>query len=552
LYQSNYSFRFISISFYLIKSLHSIMGPNVNAGAEAPDEVVTPNDDVEQQEEKSMAMHEEPEGVKKYTTSSQRDMEDTRTKDFVVYVAVTAALGGLIFGYDIGGAGATFVMAGFREHFNWDCPPGVPTCEHATQNQEDLEKGLINGLFGAGAAVGALLAPLIFNNYGRKLTLGLGALLFIIGAALQAGAVNIVMLYVPRLISGAGIGMLSMCSPVYIAELAPEHRRGQLATLWQLAITTGIVLVSILNIWLAEWSDGWRVSYGGNILFAVILLGLLTKMPESPHFLVGKHRHDEAKEALAMVRFEDQVEWELEQLEMEVKMAEDRGEAGWSEVFDNSNNRMGYRMFIGCSLQSLQQLSGINAIMFYAPVILENFFGSAGSIYGALALNIVNFFSTFITIFTVERWGRVMILFTGAIIMCVSLIPNAILSSLPETNGIGVGVVVFCAFYVVGFAYSWGPIVWVVCAEMFPMRERGKANSITTFSNWFWTTIVGQVFPIASSASLSGCFGFFAGVVFVAIFFVYLYLPETANRTATEIDEEFVNHKPEVPRKKWV
>ena len=95
-------------------------------------------------------------------------------------------------------------------------------------------------------------------------------------------------------------------------------------------------------------------------------------------------------------------------------------------------------------------------------------------------------------------------------------------------------------------------VVWVVCAEVFPMRERGKANSLSTFTNWFWTTIVGALFPMAQTASLWGCFTFFAVVIFCAIFFVYLYLPETANRTATEIDEEYNNHKPGFPRKKWV
>ena len=249
--------------------------------------------------------------------------------------------------------------------------------------------------------------------------------------------------------------------------------------------------MSILNIWLAEWDEGWRVSYGGNIFFSVILLALMTIMPESPHYLVSKHRHEEAKKALLKVRFEDQIEWEIEQLEMEVKLAEVRGEANWAEVFDNNNSKMGYRVFIGCALQSIQQLSGINAIMFYAPRILEGFFGATGSIYGALALNIVNFFSTFITILTVERFGRVMILFSGAIVMCISLIPNAVLASIGGDGlGIGIGVVVFCALYVIGFAYSWGPVVWVVCAEMFPMRERGKANSLTTFTNWFWYDMV--------------------------------------------------------------
>ena len=327
----------------------------------------------------------------------------------------------------------------------------------------------------------------------------------------------------------------------YIAECAPESHRGQMATLWQLAITTGIVLVSILNIWLAEWDEGWRISYAGNCVFSVLLLGLLTIMPESPHFLVRHNRDEEAEQSLLKTRFEDQVSWELEELKLEAEEANEMGVASWSEVFDDSNNKMKTRTLTGVLLQTFQQLSGINAVMFYAPNILSTFFGSTASIYGALALNVVNFFSTFITIFSVERWGRVWLLFTGGILMFLALIPNAVLSSIPDPTQAmgkyrtaasslltccsipltmdilsGVGVILCCALYVVGFAYSWGPVVWVVCAEMFPMRERGKANSLTTFSNWFWTTVVGAVFPHASSASLAGCFGFFAAVVFVA------------------------------------
>merc|ERR1712176_365965 len=459
-----------------------------------------------------------------------------------------------IFGYDIGGAGATFVMDGFRTHFGWSCSTDDLTCIAATQNQEDVQKGLINGLFGAGAALGALLAPSVFNSYGRKLTLSVGAIVFTIGAALQAAASSMMMLIIPRLLSGAGIGVLSMCSPVYIAEVAPEHRRGQLATLWQLAIVTGIVLVSVLNIWLAEWDEGWRISYGGNIVFSVALAALMTIMPESPHFLMSKHRHEDARAALATVRFDDQIEDELKQLENEVRMTKDLGEASWSEVFDNGNAKMRFRTLTGCALQTIQQLSGINAIMFYAPVIFHKFWGPAGGLYGSLALNVINFFSPFITIATVERWGRALILFSGAIVMFIALTGCAIMNAIdPDgtSNAVGVSVLLFCALYVVGFAYSWGPIVWVVCAEMFPLRQRGKATSLTTFTNWFWTTVVGAVFPIASTASLEGCFGFFAVVVFVASFFVYFFLPETANRTATEIDEEYEKHKAEFPRKKW-
>ena len=142
-------------------------------------------------------------------------------------------------------------------------------------------------------------------------------------------------------------------------------------------------------------------------------------------------------------------------------------------------------------LQTFQQLSGINAIMFYAPIIFDDFFGNKGGIYGSLALNVINFFSTFITMATIEKFGRVKILFSGGILMCFALIVTASLSGVDEAHAgdvanqsLGIGIIVFCALYVIGFAYSWGPVVWVVCAEMFPMRERGKANSLSTFSNW--------------------------------------------------------------------
>lgn len=486
-------------------------------------------------------------GLSALDHSLSREKADDRAKPFVVMVAVTAALGGLIFGYDIGGAGATFVMDGFKANFGWDT---------ASQRSIDADTGLINGLFGTGAALGALAAPTLFNSKGRKPTMMAGATLFTVGAALQAAAVSMPMLYVPRLMSGAGIGMLSMVSPVYIAEVAPESHRGQLATLWQLAITAGIVLASILNIWLAEWDEGWRISYGGNILFSLALLAILPFMPESAHFLVGQGRKDEAREALTKVRFENQVDWEIQELEMETLEAEARGEASWGEVFDDGNNKMRTRVVTGVLLQSIQQLSGINAIMFYAPIIFEDFFGSKGGIYGALALNVVNFFSTFITMMTIERFGRAFILFTGGIMMFLALVIEAALSAVDanrdeHSQELGIAIIALCAIYVIGFAYSWGPVVWVVCAEVFPIRERGKANSLTSFANWFWTTVVGAVFPIASTASLAGCFGFFAAVVFLAIFFVYFCLPETANRTAPEIDREYAEHKAAFLRKKW-
>ncbi len=206
---------------------------------------------------------------------------------------------------------------------------------------------------------GAMVAPMVFDKMGRKVCMYGAAWTFILGAALQTAAVNMPMLYIPRLLSGFGIGALSMCSPVYIAELAPEHRRGQLGTLWQVAITAGIVLVSILNIWLADWSNGWRISYGGNIVFALILVGMLSVMPESPRWLLAQDRPADARAALLKVRFEDQMDREMETIVLEVHEEREAGRATWKEVF-SVENKMRYRVYLGCALQSIQQLSGVS------------------------------------------------------------------------------------------------------------------------------------------------------------------------------------------------
>jgi len=462
----------------------------------------------------------------------------TRTKPFIVLVAACAALGGLIFGYDIAGAGATFLMPGFQEHFGWN---------NMTTSEIDQDKAFINGLFGAGATIGAVSIPYVADKYGRRPTLFVATLVFIFGASLQAAAPTMAVMYAGRVFSGFGIGALSMVSPVYISELSPEHVRGQLSTLWQLAITAGILIAAAANIGLAKWDQGWRISYGGNILFAIVLLLALIFMPESPRYLAGKGLDEKARAAMATVRYDDEVDDEVEEVKAEAMEEKKHGVASWRELF-SSDNKMRYRLFLGVSLFSIQQLSGINAVMFYAPTILQNFFGDYESIIGTFVLNFINFASTFITIYTVEKFGRVKLLVTGAVVMCCALLANAVLSSVEQSATIGYIVVVFAAIYIIGFAYSWGPVAWVVCAEFFPLRARGKATGLTSMSHWLWTTIVGAVFPMASTASLSGCFAFFSVMTAVGGIMVYTFMAETANLTILEIDEAYANHKPKLLR----
>ena len=276
----------------------------------------------------------------------------------------------------------------------------------------------------------------------------------------------------------------------------------------------------------------------------------LIYMPESPRWLAANATDEELLHALKKLRYDDEIESEIMQLREEVTEEKKIGNASWSEVF-STDNSMRKRLILGMSLQGFQQLCGINAIMFYAPDILNTFFTEDQAIAGTFALNTINFLATFITVATIERFGRVKLLVTGGVIMFFSLIINAILSSLGQTLTIGYCVLTFASLFIIGFAFSWGPVVWVVCSEIFPVRHREKATGLTTMTNWIFTTLVGGVFPFASSASLTGCFGFFAGAIAVGITVVYFFLPETANLSILQIDSAFKAHKPVLKRKIW-
>ncbi len=474
---------------------------------------------------------------------------EPRTRGFVILLASAAALGGLIFGFDIGGAGGTFVMDGFRQHFGWDDATGSQV---VTDSQISFDKGMINGCFGVGAAIGAILNPAIADHFGRRLCLFASTTMFVAGATVQVISPVMSAMWVGRLIGGLGIGMLSMCVPVYIAEAAPEHTRGKLATLWQLATTIGILIASCANAGLEHVEWGWRVSFGGNIAFAVVLLASLLVLPESPRWLASRGRTDELRAVLRKLRFEDEVERELVEVTLEVEEARALGSSQWIEMF-SSTNRLGYRVLLGMGLQMFQQLSGINSVMFYAPDILTTFFSKTTALYGTLALNAINFLSTFLTIYAIDRTGRVFLLLVGGATMCLTLVPLAILSAIeasePSTpDSLGYAVVCLAAVFVVSFAYSWGPVVWVLCSEAFPLRARGKAAGLTTATNWVFTTVIGATFPIAQQTSLSGCFGFFAVLIATGTVVVYLFLPETANLTSLQIDAAFEGHEPLVCR----
>jgi MFS family permease len=246
---------------------------------------------------------------------------------------------------------------------------------------------------------------------------------------------------------------------------------------------------------------------------------------------------------MAKLRYEDEIDDEVRKIRKEVAEEERLGVASWRELLSD-DNQMRYRLMLGITLNIVTQLSGINAIMFYAPDILDTFFTPSQAIVGAFALNLINFLSTFITVWAVDKLGRIKLLLSGGLLMLFALIGCSICATLEQTKTVGWMVLISCSFFIIGFAYSWGPVIWVICSEIFPLRARGKATGLTTTSNWMSATVVGAFFPLASTISLPACFAFFAFFVALGTAEIYLFAPETANRTILEIDESFARHKP--------
>jgi len=283
-------------------------------------------------------------------------------------VALTSAISGLVFGFDIGGSGGTFVMDGFRKQFGWPLNASGEADPPFVADQQ----GWITGCFALGCVFGSLPSGFLVDRFGRARTLQGLTFIFTVGALVQLLSNGMAMLYAGRVISGVGCGGLSMAATLYQSEIAPNCIRGLIVSMQQLAVTFGIFLAGLFNIGLQHWDEGWRLSYGGKSFFSTILFIALFFMPESPRWLVAHGRTDEAKEALGKIRHADEVEPEfqaiVEAVEEERSERTEEQTVGWSSLF-SSHELMSYRTLVGFMVQLFQQFTGINAVMY---VVLSN------------------------------------------------------------------------------------------------------------------------------------------------------------------------------------
>jgi len=437
-------------------------------------------------------------------------------KGYVILISVVAALGGLLFGFD------TAVISGT---INFIQPYFGLSEAGLGWTVSSLLFGCIAGVFMAGKAG---------DHYGRKKVLMAAALLFFISAVGSASAHSLIFFLFARILGGIAVGVASILSPMYIAELAPAKYRGTLVSLNQLAIVIGILVAFFSNYLLVGTGENnWRWMLLVMAAPAVLLFFSLFLVPESPRWLVARGRNDDAFKVLVKTSGKEFAAAELIEIEETLKNQEE------SKFSDLLAPKIKPLLFIGIILAVFQQITGINTIMYYAPKIFANVGQSNDSaLLQTILIGGTNLVFTLVAMVLIDRFGRKLLIVIGSTGMMLML---AGLSALYFTNQTsGVLVLVFILGYIAFFAASLGPALWVVAAELFPNRLRSKGMSIAIVSLWIACTVVTIAFPIMLE-KLSGGITFliFALICLANLLYVLKYVPETKGKTLEELEKEF-------------
>jgi SP family arabinose:H+ symporter-like MFS transporter len=437
---------------------------------------------------------------------------------FTFGISAVAALGGLLFGFD------TAVISG-----------AIPYLEMAFHLNE-YSLGWAVGSVLIGCAAGALAAGRIADRYGRRFVLLTCAILFAVSGA-GAGLSNALSSFSAfRFMGGLAVGATAVVSPMYIAEVAPAAWRGRLVSLYQLAIVLGILLAYFSNYLFADLGTrGWRWMFASQALPSAIFWTSLLLVPETPRWLVGRHRNSEAAAILARTLGGDEARQAL------VSIEQSFGEGHVSVSFTDLLGRT-YRpmLAIGILLAIFQQITGINAILYYAPVILaKTGLNTSSSLFQTIGIGAVNVLATLAAIVWIDRLGRKRLLLAGSCAMGVCLAAVALCFHYDYFDGYIV--LVGMLLYVAAFAATLGAATWVYLAEMFPNRIRGVALSAATLALWLADFAVTYTFPVMtkhlSAATTLGCYAVFCAVAFL---YVLIKVPETRGRSLEEIEFLFV------------
>ncbi|KAF1835653.1 general substrate transporter [Decorospora gaudefroyi] len=475
-------------------------------------------------------------------------------------LCVFAAFGGILFGYDSGYINGVLAMNFFKQEF------GSPSNDKEAYNgllYKTWEKSLIVSILSAGTFFGALVAGSVADWVGRRSTIIAGCTIFSAGVILQVASTTVALLVPGRLIAGFGIGFVSAVIILYMSEVAPKRFRGAIVAGYQFCITIGLLLASVVDNGTKNLMDSssYRIPMGLQWLFAVVLGVGLFLLPESPRWYVKKGRRDDAARSLGTLRGQpadsEFVADELNELIANHEYEMRHMNAGWADCFrggwkPSSNLR---RVVLGMALQMMQQWTGVNFIFYYGSTFFKTV-GIQNAFLVSMITTAVNVCSTPISFWTIEKFGRRMLLIYGAIGMLVCEFVIAIVGTVDEgSKAAGMCLIVFTCIYIFFFASTWGPGAWVLIGEIFPLPIRAKGVALSTASNWFWNFVIGFITPYMVDqdyGNLKAKVFFIWGATCTAcVVFAYFLVPETKGLSLEQVDRMLEETTPRNSAK-WV
>lgn len=437
-------------------------------------------------------------------------------------VAIVASLGGLLSGYDTG------VISGALLFINetWDLSISL--------------QGLVVSSVLIGAVIGAATNGVLADIFGRKKIIMATAIIFILGSILCGFAPNVYVLIISRIFVGLAVGIVNFVIPLYLSEIAPKAVRGTLVSLYQWAITAGILFSYAINSAFANSVFSWRWMLLAGVLPGLVLLIGMSFMSDTPRWLISKNKDEEAKKVLKKIEPDVDTENEIKEIKHTLKLNE------------NLDRKFKFKKWmimpfvVGVGIMFAQICTGINTIIYYAPTIFKiaGFDSNSNAIYATTGIGVVNFLMTIVAVFFTDKLGRKPLLYFGLTGVMLSLAALGCAFAYQEVLGAGLKIVAVGSLvtYIICFAMSLGPIGWILVSEVFPLKIRGIAMSICTVANFAFNFFVVGSFPVLIH-KIGGAFTFwgFAAVSLLCILFVYFFVPETKGISLEQIESNWIH-----------
>ncbi len=433
-------------------------------------------------------------------------------------IGIMASLGGLLSGFDMG------VISGALIYIE------------KTWTVSALTKGWIVSAAIVGSVIGAAVNGILADLYGRKRVIIATSLLFVVSSILCGFAGSVGQLIFYRILVGIAVGMVTFVVPLYLSEISPQNIRGMMVSMFQLAITAGILLSYLVNRMFALSEYNWRLMLASGVLPAVIMLIGILFLHDTPRWLIKKGRDDEAKEVFLSVEPNIDVEAKIKEVKYTLSSSE-----GKNKEKNYIAKWMWLPIFVGVGIMFMQICTGINTIIYYTTTIfmLAGFTSDLGAIYATIGVGFVNFIMTIIAIIYTDKIGRKPLLYMGLIGMFFSLIMLGFSFNYESIYGISAKwlAVVSVLVYIASFAFSLGPVGWIMVSEILPLRIRGVAMSACTVSNFAFNFVVVLSFlPMVNSIGEASTFWIYAVICLICLFFVYYMVPETKGKSLEDIE----------------